>query len=207
MERLDRFFREDVRDLERVEDLSAMQILADLVADRVGSPLSLNALREDLEVSHRAVASWTEILERLYFVFRIRPYATRVVRGLRKMPKAYLWDWSLVRDRAARFENLVAQHLLKYCHFLEDTEGYRVELSYLRDATGREVDFLVTRDRQPYFAVECKLADQGIDPSIEYYRDRLRVPWVYQVVLEGQRDYQQRGVRCLPAHLFLGALV
>jgi hypothetical protein len=34
------------------------------------------------------------------------------------MPKAYLWDWSEVRDPGPRFENLVAMHLLKLCHFL-----------------------------------------------------------------------------------------
>jgi hypothetical protein len=30
---------------------------------------------------------------------------------------------------------------------------------------------------------------------------------VYQVVLEGERDFAQAGIRCLPAHRFLAALV
>ena len=86
-ERLERFFREDVRDLEAIRDLSSLQVLADLLPERAGSPLSLNALREDLEVSHRAVAFWMDVLERLYHVFRVRPFASRQVRSLRKMPK------------------------------------------------------------------------------------------------------------------------
>ena len=65
------------------------------------------------------------------------------------MPKAYLWDSSLVPDAGARFENLVALHLLKLCHLLEDAEGYRLGLHYVRDTAGREVDFLVTVDRRP----------------------------------------------------------
>ena len=44
------------------------------------------------------------------------------------------------------FENLIALHLLKLCHFLHDREGFAAELHYLRDRTGREVDFLVTVD-------------------------------------------------------------
>lgn len=206
-ERLERFFREDVRDLEAIRDLSSIQILADLLPERVGSPLSLNALGEDLEASHRALTHWMNVLERLYHVVRIRPFASAKVRSLRKMPKAYLWDWSLVGQAGGRFENLVALHLLKLCHELQDREGDAVELWYLRDRVGREVDFLVTTGGKPWFAVEAKTSETRIDPAILYFRDRLRIPWVYQIVLESNRDFVENGVRCVPAHRFLAALV
>ena len=205
-ERLDAFFREDVRDLEAIRDLESLQILADLLPERVGSPLSLNALREDLEVSHRALTFWMDVLERLYHVFRVRPYTSQRVRSLQKMPKAYLWEPSLVPTPAARFENLIALHLLKLCHFLHDREGHDAELHYLRDRAGREVDFLVTVDRRPWFAVEAKLSATTIEPSLTYFRHRLRIPWAYQVVLEGKRDFVQNDIRCVPARQFLGAL-
>ena len=147
------------------------------------------------------------VLERLYHVVRVRPWTTPRVRALRKMPKAYLWDWSLVRERGARFENLVALHLLKLCHFLEDAEGHRAELWYLRDRGGREVDFLVTVSRRPWFAVEAKVRETRISPALAFFRERLDLPFCYQVVLEGQRDFVQDGIRCLPADRFLGALV
>jgi hypothetical protein len=206
-ERLERFFREDVRDLETVRDLGSVQLLADMLPERVGSLLSLNALREDLDVSHRAVAHWVDVLERLYHVFRVPPFVTPQVRALRRMPKAYLWDASLVAAPGPRFENLVALHLLKLCHFLEDREGRPVALSYLRDRTGREVDFLVTHKGRPWFAVEVKLAATRVDPAIVYFRDRLAIPWAYQVTLEGERDFVEDGVRVLPAATFLAALV
>ncbi|HLA76302.1 MAG TPA: ATP-binding protein [Vicinamibacteria bacterium] len=206
-ERLDRFFREDVRDLEAIRDLSSFQLLADMLPERVGSPLSLNALREDLEVSHRALTHWMEILERLYHVFRVRPFAGPRARVLKKMPKAYLWDASLVPEPAARFENLVGLHLLKLCHFLEDAEGYAVSLHYLRDREGREVDFLVALDRKPWLAVEVKLSETRVDPALLHFRERLAIPFAYQVTLEGTRDFVERGVRVLPASRFLAALV
>lgn len=206
-ERLDRFFREDLRDLELVRDLSALQHLADMLPERVKSPLSLNSLREDLEVSHRAVTHWMDVLDRLYYAVRIPPFVSTRVRATRKMPKAYLWDWTLVDDRGGRFENLVAMHLLKLCHLLQDRDGHKVDLYYLRDQTGREIDFLVTDGRKPWFAVEAKVGETDIDPSIFYFRDRLQIPFTYQVVLEGTRDFVDRGVRCLPAADFLAALV
>jgi uncharacterized protein len=206
-ERLDRFFREDVRDLEVVRDFSSLQLLADLLPERVGSPLSLNALREDLEASHRAVTHWVEVLDRLYHVFRVRPFSGVRARLLKKMPKTYLWDPSLVTDRGPRFENLVALHLLKLCHFLEDTEGHAAALHYLRDREGREVDFLVTVGRKPWFAVEAKLSGSHVDPALVHFKDKLGIPFAYQVTLEETRDIVDRGVRVLSASRFLAGLV
>jgi hypothetical protein len=123
------------------------------------------------------------------------------------MPKAYLWDWGEVPAPGPRFENMVALHLLKFCHFLQDKDGFRAELGYLRDRTGREVDFLVTIDRKPWFAVEAKLTDTAIDPSLVHFRERLKIPFSYQVVLQASRDFVQDEVRCLPAATFLSALI
>jgi len=139
---MDRFFREDVRDLENIRDLSALEMMADMLKDRIGSPLSLQSLREDLEVSHRSVTHWLDILERLYFCFRVHPFTHRAVSSLKKAAKVYLWDWSVTPAPGARFENLVAGHLLKMKHYLEDQEGYNIDLHYLRDTSKREVDFL-----------------------------------------------------------------
>jgi len=204
-ERLDRFFREDVRELENIRDLSSMELLADMLEERVGSPLSLQSLREDLEVSHRAVTHWMDILERLYFCFRIAPFSHRSVRSLKKMPKVYLWDWSSVREQGARFENLVAGHLLKLKHFLEDYEGYDIGLYYLRDVFKREVDFLVTYDKKPWFAVECKTTGRAVNPALTYFGERLEIPYLYQISLEQGEDVLDDKVRVMPASRFLAA--
>jgi predicted AAA+ superfamily ATPase len=205
-ERFDRFFREDVRDLEALPDLSGIQLLADMLPARVGSPLSVNALREDLDVSHKAATHWLEILERLYFSFRIRPHATRSSRSLRKMPKLYLWDSSLVDAEGPRFENLVALHLLKLCHLLEDRDGWRTELRYLRDADGRELDFVVTVKGKPWIAVEAKLGDEA--PSREFlsWKEQLGIGHCFLLSRDGRRDVVKKGVRCVPAWAFLGGL-
>jgi len=206
-QRLERFFREDIRDLEIVRDLASMQLLADMLAERVASPLSLNSLREDLEVSHKTVTKWLEIFERLYHVFRLTPFTSRTFRGLKKAPKVYLWDWSLVSDPGAKFENLVAAHLLKFCHLLADRDGWNTSLHYLRDSSGREVDFLVCHRNQPWFMVETKLNQTSIDGSLRYFAKRLQVTQAYQVVLGAERDFISGGIRCLPARRFLAALV
>lgn len=205
-ERMDRFFREDIRELENVRDLSAMELLATILEDRVGNPLSLQSLREDLEVSHRAVTHWIDILERLYFCFLITPFTHNTVRSLKKMPKMYLWDWTMAANEGARFENLVACHLLKMKHAIEDQEGYKIGLHYLRDVSGREVDFLVTNDDKPWFAVECKMSDRNVQPALRYFGERMQIPFLYQLSLTGTDDVLDGRIRVMPAARFLGAL-
>lgn len=206
-ERTDRLLREDVRDLESVENLSSIETLIDLLAERVASPLSLNSLREDLELSHRAIVHRLATLEHLYLVYRVPPYAHRAVRALKKMPKLYFWDWSEVTAEGPRFENAIASHLLKFCHFLTDAHGFAVELRYVRDHTGRECDFLVLLDRKPWFLVEAKLSASDLDPSLRYFKDRLKVPFAYQITRDGDADYEKHGMRSMPGRRFLAALV
>jgi predicted AAA+ superfamily ATPase len=205
-ERLDRFFREDVRELENVRDLSSIELLAEMLPERVGSLLSLQSLREDLEVSHKAVSHWMDILERLYLCYRIPPFTHSAVRSLKKASKVYLWDWSSVPDEGPRFENLVAGHLLKLRHALEDQEGYRVGLHYLRDASKREVDFLVTVEKKPWFALECKVRRETASPALKYFGERLGIPYLFQIHLEGKEDLLDGKVRVMPATKFLAAL-
>ncbi len=200
-ERAHRILYEDIRDLENVKEISLLELLAAELPNRVGSPLSVKKLKELLEVAHETAERWLRIFERMYYCFRIPPYGPSRVRAVKKEQKLYLWDWSLVTEKGPRFENFIASHLLKYCHFREDTEGYRMELRFLRDTDKREVDFVVLEEGKPLFAVECKSGDKNINPSIFYFRERTRIPKFYQVH-QGQMDYERDGVRVLPVTEF-----
>ena len=140
--------REEIADLERIQDLGNLELLVLRLPDLVGSLLSLNALREDLQVSHKAISSWVAALERLYAVFRIPPFGSPRIRGIKKAQKHYHFDWSIVPEEGPRFENLVACHLLKWVHFQQDAQGRDLDLQFFRDTDGREVDRLC-RDRAP----------------------------------------------------------
>jgi predicted AAA+ superfamily ATPase len=196
-DRLSRVVREDLRDLERVRDVSLVEHLVDLLPSRVGSPLSVNNLSGDLEVDHKTVASWLQMLDNLYVSVRVAPFGSPRVRAIKKAQKLYLWDWSAVEDEGARFENLVASQLLKYCHHREDTEGVRMELRYLRDTDGREVDFVVLCDRKPELAVECKLSERNASPALAYFAERTNIPRFYQVHL-GDAHHERGRVTVVP---------
>lgn len=204
-DRVARVVRGDLRDLEQVREISLVEQLVDLLPARVGSPLSIKSLREDLEVDHKTVERWITILENLYLCFRISPFGASRVRAVKKERKLYLWDWSMVPEGGARFENLVASQLLKYCHFLEDTEGHAMELRFLRDTDKREVDFVVLKDRKPIFAVECKSGERSVSPAIHYFADRTSIPRFFQVHL-GDRHFETGAATVLPFRTFCSEL-
>lgn len=119
----------------------------------------------------------------------------------------YLWDWSEIEDEGARFENLIASHLLKFVHFLYDAKGYKTQLHFLRDKEGHEVDFLISVNNKPWFSVEAKLRDENISKHAYYFKNKLHIPYSFQVILESGVDFEQDGVRCISADKFLTALV
>ncbi len=206
--RLDRLVEEDIRDVELVRDLSSLQILSDILPQKVGSLFSINSLVGDLEVTHKTLKNWIEILEKFYFHFRIYPYtASNKIDFLKKEPKLFLWDYSVIENEGAKFENLIAAHLLKFVQYLKDSEGYKVELKFIRDTEGREVDFLVTVDKKPWFSVETKLKKETISKNIFYFKKKLNIPFNFQVVKETGIDFTKDNVRVISADKFLTGLV
>ena len=200
-ERISSVVYEDIRDLENLRQFGLVELLVESLPEKVGSPLSINSLCKGLQVAHETVQRWLDILENLYVCFRIAPFGAPHIRAVKKESKLYLWDWSQVPGEGERFENLVASHLLKYCHFVEDTEGFKMELRFLRDTDRREVDFVVLRDHRPLFAVECKTGSKSPNRAIEYFRDRTDIPTFYQVH-RSDRDYVANGTRVLPFSTF-----
>ncbi len=203
-----RLIRDDLTSLERVQDLGNIELLMLRLPELVGSPLSVNALREDLRVSHKTVSKWLDMLERLYAVFRLSPLGAPRLRAVKKERKHYHADWTLVPDRALRFENLVASHLLKWVHFEQDSKGRDLELRYFRDVTGREVDFVVTEARVPRLLVECKWGDAPVDRSLTYLKRRFPDCDAYQLSATGKRDFETpEGIRACHALELLRELV
>jgi len=200
-ERLQRVIYEDIRDLENIKEISLLELLAEELPNRVGAPLSVKKLKELLQVAHETVERWLKIFERMYYCYRIPPYGSPKVRAVKKEQKLYLWDWSIVPDSGPRFENFIASQLLKYCHLMEDTEGFRMDLRFIRDTDKREIDFLVLKDGRPMFAVECKSGEKSVNPALFYFMERTPIPKFYQVH-EGRKDYEKNGVRVLPVQIF-----
>lgn len=195
-ERFDRVLREDIRDLESIRNIQLLGIFLDMLRERVGNLITLSNMATDLQISPKTARSWLEVLERMYVVFTVRPYTKSLPRAVLKPPKVYFFDNGDCRTgEGERFENLVASTLLKRLHFLEDRDGYRYELRYLRDKEGREIDFVVVKENRLEELIEVKWSDENISKPLGYYTDRLNPPKATQIVALLKRPYVQGKIR------------
>ena len=195
-ERFDRVLREDIRDLEQVRNIQLLGMFLDMLRHRVGGLVTLSNLAGDLEISPKTAKTWLEVLERMYLVFSVRPYIKSLPRAVLKPPKVYFFDnGDVIGDEGARFENLIATSLLKRLHFLEDRDGYRYELRYIRDKEGREVDFLIVKEGKIEELIEVKFSEDNISNSLRYYAERLNPPKATQIVANLRRPFDKGKIK------------
>ena len=167
-----------------VRDPAIIQMLALLLAERSGTPLIYSDLSRELDVTVDTIRRWMDVLVGLQHGFRVRPWFTRVPKALRKEPKWFLRDWSAVTDPLARGRTFVACHLLKAVEGWTDLGFGQFELRYVRDKSKREVDFLVLRQRRPWFLVTVA-NDEVLSPALQYFQECTRARHAFQVILDG----------------------
>ena len=205
------YVERDVRQLLKVQDLSAFQRFLRLCAGRTGQLLNATALAGEAGVSHSTARAWLSVLEASDLVHLLPPYHRNFGKRLVKSPKLYFVDvglacWLLgVRStevlalhplRGALFETLVVGEFLKARH----NRGLPPELYFWRDNNGLEADLLFERDGrlQP---VEIK---SGRTVTADYLRaahkaariagEDAYAPWL---VYGGNESYERSGVRVI----------
>lgn len=183
--RLEQLFREDIRSLSQVQDISQMELLAYKLRHQTAQLLNYSNLANKIRVSEPTIRRWLKLMESFFYIFTLKPWSQNVARSLLKEPKVYLWDWSLVEDLGARIENFVASHLLKAVHFWTDLGYGQFELYFLRDKDQKEVDFLITKDEKPWMMIEVKKSPQEpLSKSLRHFAEQLQPKHVFQVAFD-----------------------
>ncbi len=196
-DRFDLVLQEDLRVLSKTNALSNMELLLELLRERVSQNVHYSSLAEDLSVSAPTIKNWIILLERLYLIFAIKPFYFGLARSIRKEPKIYFYDCAASLEEnnlGPRVENFVASSLLKYCHWMHDTQGKDFKLYYYRDRENREVDFLIAHHKKIIWSIEVKLSDSSLSPHLEYLHQRLKPEKSIQLVLNLDRKLEIRGI-------------
>ena len=179
--------REDIRDLTHIHELSQIEALVLYLESHSGDQVIYSTLAGVVGVSVDTARRWVATLAGFYLGFTLQPWFTNVARSLRKEPKWFLRDWSLVADAGKRAETFVACHLLKAVEGWTDLGLGEFRLAYLRDKGKREVDFVVIRDGRPWFLVEVKQSDTQLQAALGHFQRQLGAPQAFQVVIDA--DY------------------
>jgi hypothetical protein len=167
---LDIILKQDLIDLENVQQITQIETLIELLKHRVGSPISYSSLSQDLQCSDKTVKRWLTILENMYVLFSVPPFHKNIARAIQKAPKFYFYDTGQVLgDPGVKLENAVACAIQKELHFREDCLGEEGKLYYLKDKDGREIDFCITANNAPSLLVEVKWKDGSLSPNFETF--------------------------------------
>lgn len=209
--RFQQLFREDIRDIEDIKLLGQLETLAYILQQQSGSLLKYAGLANKVQVSSVTLKKWIKLLESFYYCFTLKPYSKNVTKSLIKEPKIYLYDWSVIEDPGSRFENFIASHLLKSVDLWNETGKGKYELYYIRTKDQKEVDFLVTKNSQPWILVEAKLSNGSISKNLINFKSKLNATHAFQVVHDleyvDKSCFDEYNPIIIPARTFLSQLV
>lgn len=158
---IDSLLSDDISQISQVQELENVAHLIQLLPERIGSPLSLNSLKQDMLCSYNAIRHYVHVLELSYMVFSLSPYAKSIARAITKEKKFYFYDWTKAATEGAVFENYVAVELMAMTQLWADN-GCPSSVHYIRTKDGKETDFLIQRDGRPWLLAEAKLTPRSI---------------------------------------------
>ena len=205
---LDIIIKQDLIDLENVQQITLIETLIQLLKKRVGSPVSYSSLARDLQCSDKTIKRWLTILENMYVIFRVSPFHKNIARSILKAPKFYFYDTGqVIGDPGTRLENLVACALLKEIQYITDCYGEEKQLYYLRNKDGREVDFYINSGEDRALMIEVKWSDENVSPNFKIFQKYFPEVQKIQLVKELKREKTfPGGVEVRSAHKWLSRL-
>lgn len=203
---IDSIIRHDALTFENIQDAKALQLTFEILRTKVGSPISYQSIAGDIGISPNTVKKYIQILEALYVVFRLTPFSKNIARSLLKEPKIYFFDHSLViGDVGLKFENLVANALLKHTQALNDYEGKNHKLNYLRTKDNKEVDFAISLEQHIEEIVEVKMTDNNVNKSLNYFHKKYQFS-ATQIVKNLKTEKKHNDIAIVQAENFLTSL-
>jgi len=186
---LDIILKQDLIDIENVQQITSIETLIQLLKKRVGSPISYTSLAQDLQVSDKTIKRWLTMLENMYVIFKILPFHKNISRSILKSPKYYFYDTGqVIGDQGIKLENLVACSLLKELHLREDCLGEKWDFYYLKNKDGKEIDFLLVSREKPAFMIEVKWSDEERSPNFSFFEKYVKGVKKVQLVKELKRE-------------------
>jgi predicted AAA+ superfamily ATPase len=162
------FFARDVQRLFGFRDSNKFGSLLEYVMKQSGGLADINRIASSLAISRPTVENYLRALEATQSIVLLRPFYGGGQKEIIKMPKIYGFDtgfvsfyrgWDPLRpeDYGTLWEHLVLEYLLAY--------GHLWQIQYWRDTSGRELDFIISRNRNETDAIECKWDPLAFEPA------------------------------------------
>ena len=210
--RFEQLFKEDIISVEDIKNISKLELLAYILTENSSQQINFSNLANKIQISDQTIRKWMTMLENFYFGFLLKPWSTNIARSILKEPKFYLWDWSPITNEGSKIESLIAVHLKKAVSFWNDSGKGSFDLYYLRTKDNKEVDFIVTKNNEPWFLVEVKKSPSAsLNKNLAYFQEQTGAKHAFQVVFDmdyiDKNCFEYTKPIIVPAKTFLSQLV
>lgn len=156
---IDSFFARDIQKLFAFRNPDKFTMFFEYMMRQSGGQFEITKTASALSIGRPTVENHLRALELTHAVTTVRPFFGGGRKEIIKMPKIYGFDtgfvsfcrgWDPLRpdDYGILWEHLVLEYLQAHL--------YNQTLQYWRDADGREIDFVMVRNRDEVDAIECK---------------------------------------------------
>lgn len=165
----------DLLNIEYIKNPRSLEYLLKALALQVGGEVSMNELANTLNLDMKTVASYMDILEKLYIIFPLHPFYTNKRKSITKLRKYYFYDLGIrnsilndftpVEKRAdigALWENFCIAERMKR----NDAIGRVVQYYFWRSYKGDEIDLLEVRGTEVR-GFECKWKNTSLQKKIK----------------------------------------
>lgn len=159
----------DIQDIAQIEQIHQVPKLLDIAAEMSGQLLNLSRIGAQINLDHKTVIKYIDILEKMFLVRRLPAWSRNELSRLIKTPKIHFLDAGLqstltrlsfdrvLKDRirfGATLETWVYGELLK---ILSVTPEHWY-MSHYRDKAQNEVDFVLESPLREVIGIEVKAA-------------------------------------------------
>ena len=180
------YIERDVRSLTQVADEGDFLKFLTICAALNSQMLNLSRMAREVGISEPTAKRWLSILKSSGLIYLLKPYSNNAIKRAVKTPKLYFLDCGLVAYltrwmtvdvlkygamNGAFFESYVVSEILKsYAN-----AGADIDLYYLRDGSGREIDILI-HENNILYPIEIKTSSEPNPKDIKHFALLKEIP-------------------------------
>ena len=172
---IDAQWAKDIQTLFKVSKRHSFQKFTELLLANSGGQFEANEFAKRCEIARQTILNYLSVLEAIFVVHIVKPFATHKPTEIVSIPKVYGFDtgficyakgWSELRreDMGLLWEHYVLNEI--------QAQLQTRAVCYWRDKQRHEIDFIFRKNRnQAPIAIECKWSARSFDPaSLKVFR-------------------------------------
>jgi predicted AAA+ superfamily ATPase len=165
------YLYKDILELEKIKKSETLEKIVTLLAHQIGSEVNLSEIARTVGLNVRTVASYINLLEKAYVLFRLRAYSTNARNEIARNFKVYFYDLGVRNSIINNFNALENRNdvgglfenwcILERTKALQNTHTHMPKQYFWRTYAQKEVDYLEELNGT-LNAYECKFTNTKI---------------------------------------------